>query len=139
MQWIDFIDVLQKTEMLNELFHKMIPIGIITSSISELLEIFMQQQELIWKKKVKKIGIFIQLLSYSFVCDFSAGCLSADAAAPIYAGTILKKRRRVMKKDDGFTILEMMIVLSVIALIFLLTLPNIQQKEDIIRNKGCEA
>lgn len=30
-----------------------------------------------------------------------------------------------MKKDDGFTILEMMIVLSVIALIFLLTLPNI--------------
>lgn len=64
---IDFIDVLQKTEMLNELFHKMIPIGIITSSISELLEIFMQQQELIWKKKVKKIGIFIQLLSYSFV------------------------------------------------------------------------
>ena len=45
----------------------MIPIGIITSSISELLEIFMQQQELIWKKKVKKIGIFIQLLSYSFV------------------------------------------------------------------------
>ena len=44
-----------------------------------------------------------------------------------------------MKKDDGFTILEMMIVLSVIALIFLLTLPNIQQKEDIIRNKGCEA
>lgn len=34
-----------------------------------------------------------------------------------------------MKKDDGFTILEMMIVLSVIALIFLLTLPNIQQKD----------
>ena len=42
-----------------------------------------------------------------------------------------------MKK--GFTILEMMIVLSIIALVFLLTLPNIQQKESIIRNKGCEA
>lgn len=39
----------------------------------------------------------------------------------------------------GFTILEMMIVLSIIALIFLLTLPNIQQKEKIIRTKGCEA
>ena len=39
----------------------------------------------------------------------------------------------------GFTILEMMIVLSIIALVFLLTLPNIQQKEKIIRTKGCEA
>lgn len=43
------------------------------------------------------------------------------------------------KNKNGFTILEMMIVLSIIALIFLLTLPNIQQKEKIIRSKGCEA
>ena len=42
-----------------------------------------------------------------------------------------------MKK--GFTILEMIIVLSIIALIFLLTLPNVQQKRDVIDNKGCEA
>lgn len=44
-----------------------------------------------------------------------------------------------MKNENGFTILEMMIVLSIIALVFLLTLPNIQQKEAIIRSKGCEA
>ena len=44
-----------------------------------------------------------------------------------------------MKNNKGFTILEMMIVLSIIALIFLLTLPNIQQKEKIIRSKGGEA
>lgn len=44
-----------------------------------------------------------------------------------------------MKKTDGFTILEMIIVLSIIALIFLLTLPNIQQKQKIIHGKGCEA
>ena len=42
-----------------------------------------------------------------------------------------------MKNNKGFTILEMMIVLSIIALVFLLTLPNIQQKEKIIRSKGC--
>ena len=42
-----------------------------------------------------------------------------------------------MKNEKGFTILEMMIVLSIIALVFLLTLPNIQQKEKIIRKKGC--
>ncbi|MEG0313840.1 MAG: competence type IV pilus major pilin ComGC [Erysipelotrichaceae bacterium] len=42
-----------------------------------------------------------------------------------------------MKK--GFTILEMIIVLSIIALLFLLTLPNITQKNQIINRKGCEA
>lgn len=44
-----------------------------------------------------------------------------------------------IKKQEGFTILEMIIVLSIIALIFLLTLPNIQQKQKIIHGKGCEA
>lgn len=44
-----------------------------------------------------------------------------------------------MKNKNGFTILEMIIVLSIIALIFLLTLPNIQQKQEIIHAKGCEA
>lgn len=42
-----------------------------------------------------------------------------------------------MKK--GFTVLEMVLVLSVISLVFLITLPNIQQKNEIIRKKGCEA
>ena len=41
-----------------------------------------------------------------------------------------------MKNNKGFTILEMMIVLSIIALVFLLTLPNIQQKEKIITQQG---
>ncbi len=44
-----------------------------------------------------------------------------------------------MKNNKGFTILEMIIVLTIIALIFLLTLPNIQQKKEIINTKGCEA
>ncbi len=41
--------------------------------------------------------------------------------------------------QKGFTILEMIIVLSIIALIFLLTLPNIQQKKEVINARGCEA
>ena len=40
---------------------------------------------------------------------------------------------------NGFTILEMIIVLTIVALLFLLTIPNIQQKKDVIENKGCEA
>ncbi|MBF0580585.1 prepilin-type N-terminal cleavage/methylation domain-containing protein [Erysipelotrichaceae bacterium RD49] len=42
-------------------------------------------------------------------------------------------------KRNGFTILEMMIVMLVVALLLLITLPNIQQKEKIIRAKGCNA
>lgn len=44
-----------------------------------------------------------------------------------------------MKKSDGFTLIEMIIVLAIICLVFLLTLPNIQQKQDIVNKKGCEA
>ncbi|WP_294732025.1 competence type IV pilus major pilin ComGC [uncultured Faecalibaculum sp.] len=43
------------------------------------------------------------------------------------------------KKQNGFTILEMMIVMLVVAVLLIITLPNIQQKEKIIRNKGCSA
>jgi competence protein ComGC len=42
-----------------------------------------------------------------------------------------------MKK--GFTLLEMIFVLSVISLIFMLTIPNIQKSLSILHNKGCDA
>lgn len=42
-----------------------------------------------------------------------------------------------MKK--GFTVLEMILVLSVITVIVLLTIPNITQKKEIINNVGCSA
>lgn len=45
----------------------------------------------------------------------------------------------MQNKKNGFTVLEMMIVMLVIALLLLITLPNIQQKERIIRDKGCQA
>lgn len=34
-----------------------------------------------------------------------------------------------MEKKNGFTILEMMIVMLIVALLLLITLPNIQQKD----------
>ncbi len=42
-------------------------------------------------------------------------------------------------KRNAFTVLEMMIVMLVVALLLLITLPNLQQKEKIIRSKGCSA
>ena len=41
-----------------------------------------------------------------------------------------------MEKKNGFTILEMMIVMLIVALLLLITLPNIQQKEKIIDRKS---
>ena len=42
-------------------------------------------------------------------------------------------------KKDGFTLLEMIIVIMVLSILFLLTVPNIQKVAAIIENKGCEA
>ncbi len=42
-----------------------------------------------------------------------------------------------MKK--GFTLLEMVIVVSVLSILFLLTVPNIQAVVKIVDNKGCDA
>lgn len=44
-----------------------------------------------------------------------------------------------MKTKNAFTLLEMMIVLLIITIILLITLPNIPQKETIIREKGCKS
>lgn len=37
-----------------------------------------------------------------------------------------------------YVLLEMMVVMLVIAVLLFITLPNIQQKEKVIRAKGCE-
>ncbi len=42
-----------------------------------------------------------------------------------------------MKK--GFTLLEMVVVITVLSILFLLTIPNIQKVLDIVDEKGCEA
>jgi len=39
----------------------------------------------------------------------------------------------------GFTLLEMVVVLAIIALLYLLTIPNIQKVIKIMNDKGCSA
>ena len=41
--------------------------------------------------------------------------------------------------EKGFTILEMILVLTVISLIVLVTVPNIAQKKQVIGQVGCSA
>lgn len=42
-----------------------------------------------------------------------------------------------MKK--GFTLLEMIVVVMIVALLMLITIPNIQKVVQIVQDKGCES
>ena len=44
-----------------------------------------------------------------------------------------------IKQQNGFTLLEMVIVVTIIAILFLLTVPNIQKTLGIVGTKGCNA
>lgn len=43
-----------------------------------------------------------------------------------------------MMNNKGFTVLELLIVLSVIALIFIITFPNVKTKQEEINIKECD-
>lgn len=43
------------------------------------------------------------------------------------------------KQKNGFTLLEMTIVVIVISVIFLLSVPSIQKTLGVVNNKGCKA
>lgn len=42
-------------------------------------------------------------------------------------------------KKQGFTLIEMMVVLGIIMVLMLLVIPNVTSKNDVIKDKGCEA
>lgn len=44
-----------------------------------------------------------------------------------------------MRKQQGFTLIEMLIVLLVISILLIITVPNIVKHQQSIRNKGCDA
>lgn len=67
--------------------------------------------------------------------NLSFDCLSNYDDATQYVKSILKGERK-MEKKNGFTILEMMIVMLIVALLLLITLPNIQQKEKLFAIRG---
>ncbi|WP_226667456.1 competence type IV pilus major pilin ComGC [Metabacillus litoralis] len=43
-----------------------------------------------------------------------------------------------MKKEKGFTLIEMLIVLLVISVLLLITIPNVTKHNASIQQKGCE-
>ena len=46
---------------------------------------------------------------------------------------------KLIKNKKGFTMVEMLIVIGIVALLLLLIIPNINEKQKMINQKGCEA
>lgn len=44
-----------------------------------------------------------------------------------------------MKNEDGFTLIEMMIVMLIISVLLMITIPNVTKHNSNINNKGCAA
>ncbi|SDK55161.1 competence type IV pilus major pilin ComGC [Sediminibacillus albus] len=44
-----------------------------------------------------------------------------------------------MKNDKGFTLIEMLIVLTIISVLLILILPNLSDKNEDVQSKGCTA
>ncbi len=49
------------------------------------------------------------------------------------------KKENKLKKKDAFTLVEMILVLSIVTLLVLITIPNIARKKEIINEVGCDA
>ncbi|MBB6444906.1 competence type IV pilus major pilin ComGC [Bacillus benzoevorans] len=45
----------------------------------------------------------------------------------------------MVKNQQGFTLIEMMIVLLVISVLLIITIPNVTKNNSTINSKGCEA
>lgn len=45
----------------------------------------------------------------------------------------------MLKKESGFTLIEMLIVLMVISILMILIIPNIGSKSQDVQSKGCDA
>ncbi|WML45291.1 competence type IV pilus major pilin ComGC [Neobacillus sp. PS3-40] len=44
-----------------------------------------------------------------------------------------------MKNENGFTLIEMMIVMLIISVLLIITIPNVTKHSANINNKGCQA
>ncbi|MGX7417448.1 competence type IV pilus major pilin ComGC [Carnobacterium gallinarum] len=49
------------------------------------------------------------------------------------------KLKKILKSSDGFTLIEMILVLFVISVLLILVIPNVVQQKDKIDKQGAEA
>ncbi|MCD8508731.1 MAG: prepilin-type N-terminal cleavage/methylation domain-containing protein [Bacillus sp. (in: Bacteria)] len=47
--------------------------------------------------------------------------------------------KNVLRREKGFTLIEMMIVLVIISILLLIAVPNLARNQEAANDKGCEA
>lgn len=71
------------------------------------------------------------------VCLHQHWCFNCTDISNFITSTF--HHRTNVKSKQGFTLLEMVVVVSVLSVMFLLTVPNIQKVMNIVERKGCDA
>lgn len=66
----DLQELIQTSQLLNASFKQMYQIGSCNDSLCEMLTMFMKQQETVWEKLIKRVGLSIQCVAYTFI-----GCM----------------------------------------------------------------
>nr|WP_263313180.1 competence type IV pilus major pilin ComGC [Mammaliicoccus sp. Marseille-Q6498] len=46
---------------------------------------------------------------------------------------------KFLKKDEGFTLIEMLIVLLIISILLIIIIPNISKQSETVKTTGCKA
>ncbi|WP_207998497.1 competence type IV pilus major pilin ComGC [Macrococcoides canis] len=52
---------------------------------------------------------------------------------------IARRLKKQFSKNDGFTLIEMLLVLHVISILIIVIIPNIAKQSKTVQAKGCEA
>lgn len=49
------------------------------------------------------------------------------------------KNIKFLKKEEGFTLIEMLIVLLIISILLIIIIPNISKQSETVKSTGCQA
>lgn len=63
----DYLCVVEQLGALNDSFSVAFKVGATSSNMETMLSSFMKQQEFVWDKTIKKLSVFLQIVSYTFV------------------------------------------------------------------------
>ena len=51
----------------------------------------------------------------------------------------MSKNIKFLKKEEGFTLIEMLIVLLIISILLIIIIPNISKQSETVKSTGCQA
>lgn len=52
---------------------------------------------------------------------------------------VKKLKRKILSNDNGFTLIEMLVVLMIISVLLLIAIPSMTKNNEVAADKGCDA